>query len=367
MRHWLACASVFIAVAVSGISPAAQDSPHFRVEQINDHVYAFITPEPTLDWVDGNSYAVLTGDGVFVVDAHQSSIIAEANIAEIEKLTDKPIRFLLNTHWHGDHNLENPVYKRRFPDIRIISHWKTREILSRRCPEWVAATKAGEYETYTRLYQGYLDSAKDASGAQLSSEYRRRYEKIVEILKRYGPAAENDECLLPDMTFDHRVTLHMGEREIEIRHDGRANTPGDAFVWLPQDSILITGDILVHPIPYCFGSFYEEWVAVLDTMLALRPKIILPGHGEPMRDTVYLRTVRDALASLVDQCKRGYAQGIRTADSLRTFIDMSKYRTLLAGDDFDRNWAFDNFMLRPAVGRLLRQLNNELGDDTKSN
>lgn len=353
-------------VSVSSVL-RAQEVAHFRVEKINDHVYAFITPEPTLDWVDGNSYAVLTDDGVFVVDAHQSSVIAEANIAEIKNLTDRPVTYLLNTHWHGDHNLENPVYKRQFPDIRIVSHWKTREILSRRCQEWVDASKAGEYDTYLKYYQGLLDSAKDATGSPLNEPYRRRYEKIVDILKRYGPSAAQDECLLPDLAFDDDMTLFMGGRDIEIRHDGRANTPGDAFVWLPQDSILITGDILVHPIPYCFGSFYEEWVAVLDTMIALNPKVVLPGHGEPMRDLTYMRNVRDALASLVEQAKRGYAKGIRNADSLKTFIDMSKHRAILAGDDFDRNWAFDNFMIGPSIGRLLRQMNNELGDDKKAN
>lgn len=368
MKGALNKSAVFIGgVLLTASTAQAQVREDFRVARINDHVYAFITPDPTLDWVDGNSYAILSDDGVFVVDAHQSSLIAEANIAEIKKLTDKPFKYLLNTHWHGDHNLENPVYKRAFPEILIMSHWKTREILERRCPEWVAATQAGEYDTYLTIYQGYLDSTKDETGQPLTDPYRSRYERIVEILKRYGPYAKQDECLLPDLTFDDDMTLFMGGREIEVRYDGRANTPGDAFVWLPQDSILITGDILVHPIPYCFGSFYEEWVAVLDTMLALKPKIILPGHGEPMYDTTYLRNVRDALSSLVEQGKRGYAQGIRNADSLRTFIDMSEYRTTFAGDDFERNWAFDNFMLRPAVGRLLRQLNNELGDDKKAN
>jgi glyoxylase-like metal-dependent hydrolase (beta-lactamase superfamily II) len=360
-------AGMLVVALFTAARTVAAERIDFKVQKINEHVCAFITPDPSLDWVDGNSYAILTEDGVFVVDAHQSSLIADANIAEIRKLTTKPIRYLLNTHWHGDHNLENPVYKKAFPEIRIMSHWKTWEILERRCPEWVAATQAGEYDTYLTIYQGYLDSAKDESGKPLSDQYRRRYERIVEILKRYGPYAKQDECLLPDLTFDDDMTIYMGGREIEVRHDGRANTPGDAYVWLPQDSILITGDILVHPIPYCFGSFCEEWVAVLDTMLALKPKIILPGHGEPMFDTTYLRNVRDALASLVEQGKRGYAQGIRDADSLRTFIDMTQYRTTFAGDDFDRNWAFDNFMLRPAVGRLLRQLNNELGDDKKAN
>lgn len=368
MARFSRLAAVMLIGALMWTSPAtAAERIDFTVKKINDHVYAFITPDPTLDWVDGNSYAILTGDGVFVVDAHQSSLIADANIAEIRKLTDEPVKFLLNTHWHGDHNLENPVYKRAFPDMRILAHSKTREILSRRCPEWVASTQAGEYDTYLTIYQGYLDSAKDETGQPLTAPYRSRYERIVEILKRYGPYAKQDECLLPDLTFDDDMTFFMGERKIEIRHDGRANTPGDAYVWLPQDSILITGDILVHPIPYCFGSFFEEWIAVLDTMLALKPKIILPGHGEPMYDTTYLRIVRDAFASLVEQGKQGHAQGIRNADSLRTFIDMSSYRMKFAGDDFDRNWAFDNFMFRPAVGRLLRQLNNELGDDKKAN
>lgn len=356
-----------LALAPLGDAPSAQQMEHFRMEKINDHVYAFIGSDPTLDWVDGNSYAIITDDGVFVIDSHQPPIVAEANIAETRKLTTKPVKYLLNTHWHGDHNTGNFIYKREFPEIQIISHAKTREILSRRMPEWVKEARNGQYAGYIKDYEKMLADGKSPSGRVLNATDSLRANELLALLKKYDQDVRRDTALIPNVTFDSRLILHMGETEIQIRHDGRANTPGDAYVWLPADSILITGDILVHPIPYTFGSFFDEWVIQLDTMLALHPKIICPGHGEIMRDTLYMRTVRDLFASIWTQGKEAYDSGIATADSLRGALDLSAFRTAMAGGDPVRDYLFRAYILYSIPPRLLKQFRGEIGNDLEEN
>ena len=364
LPYCVGCAVSMIAFA--GFA-AAQQMEHFKMQKINDRVYAFIGWDPTLDLVDGNSYAIITDEGVFVVDTHQPPICAEANIAEIRKLTDKPVKFVLNTHWHGDHNMGNFVYKKAFPDAKIISHAKTREILARRQADWVKEAREGEYEKYIADFGKMLSDGKGYSGQPITAVERERMEKLLVILKKYNQDVRRDEVCIPDMTFEKSLTLYMGGIEIQIRHDGRANTPGDAYVWLPQDSILITGDILVSPIPYCFGSCFDEWPAVMDTMLALGPKIILPGHGEVMSDANYMTQTRNFLADLYGRSKKAFESGIAAPDSLLKAVDMSDYKERFTNGDPALGWVFDNYAVNPAIPRILKILKGELGDDLKAN
>lgn len=346
---------------------AAQQMEHFAMQKINDHVYAFIGWDPTLDLVDGNSYAIITDEGVFVVDTHQPPICAEANIAEIRKLTDKPVKFVLNTHWHGDHNMGNFVYKKAFPEATVIAHSKTREILARRQADWVKEAREGEYEKYITDFGKMLAEGKGYTGQPITAVERERMEKLMVILKKYDQDVRRDEVCIPDMTFEKNLTLFMGGIEIQVRHDGRANTPGDAYVWLPQDSVLITGDILVSPVPYCLGSFFDEWPAVLDTMLALKPKVILPGHGEVMTNVSYMMQTRDFLVDLYGRSTKAFESGITTSDSLLKAVDMSDYRSRYTNGDPALDWVFDNYAVNPAIPRILKILKGELGDDRKSN
>ncbi|MFZ1685470.1 MAG: MBL fold metallo-hydrolase [Candidatus Zixiibacteriota bacterium] len=360
---WLMLAAVVVARGTA----SAQQMQHFRMEKITDRVYAFIGSDPTLDWVDGNSYAIIGDDGVFVVDSHQPPIVAEANIAEIRKLTTKPIKYLLNTHWHGDHNTGNFVYKAAYPDILIISQIKTREILSRRMPEWVNEARNGQYAGYLKDYAGWMKEGKGPSGRALTDVDRDRMTKVMKLLELYDPDVRRDTAVIPNVTFDKRLTIFMGDEEIQIRHDCPANTPGDAYVWLPKEQILITGDIVVSPMPYCFGSFFDQWVTALDSMLALKPNVICPGHGEVMRDTTYMRTIRDLFASIWEQEEKAYKSGVMSADSLRKVIDVSSFRKTLAGDDPLKDWLFRAYMLYPTVSRILNQLSGQIGDDLEEN
>lgn len=354
---WLLFSCLFLA------TESQADYQHFRTEKVNDHLYAFIGPDPTQELVDGNSYAIIGDSGVFVVDAHNQLSVARANIEAIRRLTDKPVQYLLFTHWHWDHNFGAPAYRKQFPGIHIIAQQQTRDILARRCPQKLEKLRAGQMQAFIDEGRQLLKAGKNEDSTVMTPADRRRNEEMMADVEAYVADTAGMACEAPDTTFDKELIVNLGSLDVQVRHDFRANTPGDAYVWLPQDSILITGDIVVSPIPYCFGSFFEEWVQQLDSFIAYHPRTILPGHGEIMSDTMYLYTLRTAFASLISQVKDGLAAGDTTGAAMKKHVDLERFRPILAGDDPDKNWAFDNYFVQPAIPRVMKELRGQLVND----
>ena len=108
---------------------------------------------------------------------------------------------------------------------------------------------------------------------------------------------------MPDLTFEREMALSLGDREVEIRYMGYGNTSGDAVVFLPKEKILITGDIVVHPVPYLCSGYPYEWSRTLQRMIDLNPQIVVPGHGEMLRGTAYLTQVKDLLTTVVTEVR----------------------------------------------------------------
>src|SRR6185295_13217575 len=105
--------------------------------------------------------------------------------------------------------------------------------------------------------------------------------------------------VFPDVTFSDRLTLHLGDREIQILHYDRAVTPGDTFLYLPNEKILVTGDLLVNPISFALSCYPTEWLHTLERLDALDAKTIVTGHGEPFHDKDLLHATMDVFRELL--------------------------------------------------------------------
>jgi glyoxylase-like metal-dependent hydrolase (beta-lactamase superfamily II) len=115
---------------------------------------------------------------------------------------------------------------------------------------------------------------------------------------------------LPDMTFEREMNLNLGNRPVEIKYLGRGNTPGDVVVFRPKERILITGDIVVHPIPHLCSGYPSEWVQTLGRLIDLDPQTIIPGHGDVLHDLTYPRRVQKLLSDVVAEVRHSlYEQG----------------------------------------------------------
>jgi glyoxylase-like metal-dependent hydrolase (beta-lactamase superfamily II) len=160
--------------------------------------------------------------------------------------------------------------------------------------------------------------------------------------------------VLPDSLFDRRLTLNAGGRIIDIRWFGRGNTRGDAVTVLPKEGIVSTGDLIVAPIPFGFGSYPAEWIAVLDSIKALRPRVLVPGHGPVMRDLAYLETVQRMLVTARDQARVAAASGLSEDSTLAT-VRLEALRDQIAGSEKQMRIMFASFFRRPVVSRAYEE------------
>ena len=133
-------------------------------------------------------------------------------------------------------------------------------------------------------------------------------------------------------------------------HLGRGNTRGDLVVYLPRERVLVTGDLVVNPVPFSFGSYLGEWIETLKKLRAIEADVIVTGHGPVQRDKAYIETVGSLLESTLAQAREAVRKGL-SLEETRKAVNLDAFRQRLAGDDPARRRAFDAFFVTPAVER----------------
>ncbi|MEM7050974.1 MAG: MBL fold metallo-hydrolase [Acidobacteriota bacterium] len=278
---------------VAGLLPLAASPPSLMIEEVTVGVYAF---RPTEDafrtWrAASNSAAVVLEDGVLIYDSHWTpDHVAEAT-ALLRKHTDKPIRYVVQSHYHGDHTGGAWAYG---PEVEIISHHATRERLE--------AYFAELPETLPTQIEG-LEKATEGMPA---GDRRSRFENMLRYDRALQARIEaGGEPPLPSLTFESKIVLHRGLR-VEVYFFGRGHTDGDAVVFLPEKGIALVGDLVFNGmIPNLADGHSEEWIATLRQIAALGPKQVVPGHGALAtgavveRQIAYLEWLRSAVGEQV--------------------------------------------------------------------
>jgi glyoxylase-like metal-dependent hydrolase (beta-lactamase superfamily II) len=207
-------------------------------------------------------------------------------------------------------------------------------------------------------YERWAATGQDDEGKPLEEGRRKRAAEIASLDRALVPELRAVVEMPPDVTFVDRLVLHRGERTIEIRWLGLGNTRGDTVVVLPKERIAASGDLVVHPIPFMFGSYFAEWIRTLDALDALPVDVLFPGHGPVLRDRTYLRQVSGLLQALVDRVQAAVAAGA-TLEQTRQQVMLQDWKATLAGDDAAKQRAFDAFVLQPAVEQTWRQARGE--------
>ncbi|PWT97445.1 MAG: hypothetical protein C5B52_13860 [Bacteroidetes bacterium] len=251
-------------------------------KQIAKGVYFYFGDE--VQRKPANCVWIIFKDYVLVIDANYPWGAKEI-ITEIKKTTDRPIRFVFNTHYHHDHSFGNCV----FADSRatIISTEETaREMKTVGQKEW--------------------DQRSGYSGGNMEG-YKREF---------------------PSLVFENKMVFDDGEQRVELIKMGPAHTGGDGVAWLPKEKILITGDLFVNGNPWGNNVGdpdvnYEGWFKVLDTLAGWDPLIVVPGHGNP-GNTENLTEQRLYLSDMYEQVHKGIKAG-KSKEELVKEIDLSKH------------------------------------------
>ena len=232
---------------------AAEDL--FTIKPVAEGVYAAIA-KPAHK-VNCNAAIIMFDDSVLVVDTHSKPSAAQSLISQIKKMTDKPVKYVVNTHFHWDHYQGNQAYPSSWPaGVEIISSEATRTSIEQRGVPRIKReilTMPKEIENL-RAELGKATDAKQHE--EISSNLAQAEDYLAEL--------RNMQITLPTMTFDHTLILHHKSRTVEILWLGRAHTDGDVFVYLPKEKVLVTGDALHGWSPYMGDSYPYDWIQTLD-------------------------------------------------------------------------------------------------------
>jgi cyclase len=331
----LALTALLVATATS-----FADSNDRQVTKLADGVYA-IQHENFAGAESGNTTVVIGDREVFVVDSCYFPSVAREDIAQIRQWTDKPVGYLLITHFHNDHNNGSKTYLDAFPSLAVVAQEETKKDMDLIQPGNIARGP-GEYEGMLAAFK----QGKSQSGRPLSEEEKKEVHELIPDLEKAKADFKTMVYQSPTLTFSEKLGIDLGNREVQVKHLGRGNTPGDAIAYLPKEKILVAGDLLVYPIPYTYDGYPSEWIQTLRKMGELDATTIVPGHGPILHDKTYLYLVADLLQSAVDQVRARIRQlghpGFYSVDKVKDAVDLTPFRAKFAGNDKDLQAEFDD-------------------------
>ena len=294
------------------------DGPAYRFVELAEGVhFAAGTGAMT---VMSNSMVIVNDDHVMLVDTSVTPAAARALVAQIRaELTDRPIRYVFNSHYHFDHAHGNQIFG---ADVEVIGHDHVRRmhlgnVLDQRTNRSFTAVIPEQIER--------LEQQLAAAGAT----ERARLETDLRILRAHRTALQETVVSPPNVTYSDTMTIHKGGREVQLHFVGRGHTGGDTIVYLPAERIAFTGDFLLGApgaprLSYMGDAFIDEWPASLGRLEALDFDLIVPGHGEPFREReqidLYQRYLRDLWTRVAAQ----RAEGLSAEDAAGR-VDMSDY------------------------------------------
>jgi len=289
----------------------------------------------------GNTTVIIGERQVFVIDSCFLPSAAREDIAQIRTWTDKPVAFVLNTHFHNDHNFGNRAYMDAFPSLTIIAHVETKKDM-----DMFGPGSASREEQGLANLKEMLDTGKILNGQTLTSEETTEVKNALAQRMRIIDEMRNVTFQSATLTFEHDFAVDLGNREVQIMFLGRGNTAGDAVVYLPKERIAIAGDLVVYPIPYIYDGYPVEWIHTLQNLTQLDADTIVPGHGPILHDKAYINLVRDLLKSAVDQVYAKLRQSgpamFRSLDEVKGAVDLTSFRPRFAGEDKDIAAEFDD-------------------------
>ena len=301
------------------------DPFEYTWQELAPDVWAAIRQDPFELPQEGNSLFVATSEGVVVFDAGGSPAMGESIVAKVRSVTAKPITHVVLSHWHGDHMRGLQAIHSAFPAAEVIAHPHAREFIVDTKDRWLKR-RVSMVPNIVKSVRGALDGGKDLSGRPLVPEERAWLEKGLSIADRLDRENKRTEYVVPSATFEDRMTLHLGGKEMKLLHPGSAHTAGDLILWLPREKIVAAGDIVTGPIPLMPSPYTDTYAGVLRQIKALGFKALIPGHGPVELDSAYLDLLTETIQTVSAQVKSLVAQGLSEPAAVAK-VDFSSVET----------------------------------------
>lgn len=294
MKH---VAAAVILLLVADVTPGDQSIPDKYPEsvlydaprEVIPGVWSAIgaTAPPTYEnsGHNNNLSFIITSEGVVVVNAGASYLLAKALDAEIRRITNQPVRYVILENGQGHAALGSNYWQEQ--DVPVIAH---------------------------------VDAAQEIEKGSFA---------LLSRMQDYnGDRAEGTEVVLPDITFEQQYVIELGGERIEVLYLGPGHSPGDIQVWLPKQRLVISGDMAFHQrlLPIFDNTDTKGWLDTYERFLALEPQVVIPGHGVPTDVDEVTRYTKDYLTFLRAEVQKLLDEGGTLADAYD--IDQSAYSHL---------------------------------------
>jgi len=288
----------------------------YQFEKIADGVYYATSSSPMA--TGGNHPIIINDRDVLLVDDGTTPAAARALLQDMKLITDKPVRWVVNTHFHYDHTDGNSVFG---PEVEIIGHEYVRHAIAD-----LDVTHREPFKNAISNMPVQIESLKKQLGEAKDPAQRATLEKQLaatqadlEELKALKPTP-------PTMTYSSKMTLFRGQREIQLLFLGRGHTQGDTVVFLPKERIVCTGDLMESRLAYMGDALFDEWVTTLDALKELDFGTVLPGHGVPFHEKSLITAYQSYLKDLVVKVAELRKQGL-SAEETAQKVDMTSHKS----------------------------------------
>jgi len=289
-----------------------------RFEKVADGIY-YTTASGTMN-VGANSPIIVTDDEAIVVDSQITPAAARALVADLKAVTSKPVRYVIDSHYHYDHSFGNQVFP---SDVQVIGHDNTRRRM---------LTNVMEQYTFLNSVQpvpARVEQLKQRIAEEKDAQQKTALERQVANALAYLEQVKEVKVTPPNLTFDRTITLYRGGREIRLEYLGRGHTDTDVVVFLPRERIVCTGDLMESVASYMGDSFPEDWIATLERLKGLDFDTVMPGHGVVFKGKTKITAFQQYLRDVLTQVTALRRQGL-SADDAAPKVDVTSYKNEFA-------------------------------------
>jgi cyclase len=293
----------------------------FDIEKVADSIYAAIAKPATL--INSNAAIFENARDLLIVDTHSKPSAAIALVAQIRReITPKPVRYIVNSHFHWDHTQGNHGYRSIAPQVDIVASESTRQLLSKLAPARLAAS-IDEARKSVDTYRQQLASAK-------TPEERAHFQRAVQEASDYVAEMRAFTPELPNVTFERDLIIHDAAHDLHLSFRGRGHTAGDVVVFCPQKKVVATGDLLHGFAPFLTDSYPLEWPRTLLDLAQLDFNHVIGGHAAVQHSKDRLYQMGTFIEELTDRVVEMRRRG-RTAEEIKTTVRPDQLKSLSNG------------------------------------
>ncbi|MGO9262735.1 MAG: MBL fold metallo-hydrolase [Bryobacteraceae bacterium] len=272
--------------------------------------FAFARPQAVTNC---NAAIFVNSSDVLVVDAHSKPSAAAALIAQIkQQITAKPVRYLVDTHFHWDHSQGNAGYRDAFgKDLKIVASDTTKKLQE----QFSQARLRESLDPHGHPFPSQphvpvlLEAARQQLSAAGSPEQKALIADRIRQLEAFQREMQSFAPVLPTVTFGKAYVIKDKAHDLHVEFHGRAHTAGDVVVFCPQKRVVATGDMILGTLPFLGDSFPREWPKTIDSVAKLAFDHVAGGHGAVQQGRQRMTSQRNYIEELAVRVEAGKEAG----------------------------------------------------------